>query len=207
MYVRNQVYYFKAYRYFMDNNSQTDNDGVAEGRSRERTMYRFQWTWPVLITAVVCIGMVIASLCAVIQVMKYSNTIYLMATIGILLLIILGCLYYLSGIPLSLRIHRDCLVVSRFVYNVSIPWACIKGVKLISGKQLKNSINEGGAKRGFGFGYMGRQHTRELGYFYLYATSLYNLVLIETDQRNYIISVPDCEKFMEEINDRMSEAL
>lgn len=189
----------------MENNT-NENRQSGNALRDKRTLYRFQWTWPVLVSAIICLAMVVMTLAAVVKAMKYENSLYIMITIGILLLCVIGALYYLSGIPLSLRVHKDCLVVSKFVYNMSIPWEAVISVEPVSGKHLKNSINENGVRRGLGFGYMGRQHTGDLGSFHMYATSLHNLVFIETDQKNYIISVPARDSFLEDVQRRMNEA-
>lgn len=95
--------------------------------------------------------------------------------------------------PQTLMIDRNTLTIGRRVQPVVISLSDIRRVERVESKVVRRSMRTMG--NGGMWAYTGRYYHSSVGNYQLYATELRELLLIETDQRKYVISSVDTHMY------------
>ena len=91
--------------------------------------------------------------------------------------------------PQTLMIDRNTLTIGRRMKPVTISLGDIVRVERVESKVVRRAMRKVG--NGGLWAYTGRYYHRAVGNYQLFATELKDLVLIETDNKKYIISSVD----------------
>ncbi len=113
----------------------------------------------------------------------------------VVMLVVLVPMYILTWLhsPQTLMIDRNTLTIGRRVQPVVISLSDIRRVERVESKIVRRSMRTMG--NGGMWAYTGDHYHRQIGNFKLYATDLRELLLIETDQRKYVISSVDTHMY------------
>ena len=91
--------------------------------------------------------------------------------------------------PQTLMLDRNTLTIGRRVQPVEISLGDIRRIERVESKVVRRAVRAMG--NGGLWAYTGRYYHRAVGNYQLFATELKDLVLIETDNKKYIISSVD----------------
>ncbi len=126
---------------------------------------------------------------------------YVVELIVFTLVVAFVALYVAWNVPISLNVDNQQVTLKRFLgKDVIIPIADIKTIKTIPDQYIKHSIRLFGS--GGMFGYFGKFRSTPLGVFTLFATETTNLLMITTDQKTYVFSCTEREKFVAQVNNK-----
>lgn len=110
-------------------------------------------------------------------------------------IIILGSVIFAAAYsPLSLSIDSDKVTLKKLIGQIVIPLEEIRTVKKINKNAISGSIRTFGS--GGVFGYLGRFKNRNLGKYSMYITERKNLILIKTENRQYVFNCSEPDAFI-----------
>lgn len=125
--------------------------------------------------------------------LKYLLTIVLLTTV------IAGVGY----MPIRLKANNEKITVTRLFGSLEMPLNEVIETKRISKSEIDGSIQtfaSGGL-----FGYLGRFKNNKLGNYSMYATELNNLILVRTNNKNYVFSCSHPQEFIEFVNLKLKQ--
>ncbi len=113
----------------------------------------------------------------------------------VIMLVVMVPLFVVTWLhsPQTLMIDRNALTIGRRVQPVVISLGDIRRVERVESKVVRRAMRKMG--NGGMWAYTGRYYHREVGNYQLFATELRDLMLIETNNKKYVISSVDTHMY------------
>ena len=105
--------------------------------------------------------------------------------------------------PIRLKANDEKITVRRLFGSLEMPLNEVIETKRISKSEIDGSIRTFGS--GGLFGYLGRFKNDKLGNYSMYATELNNLILVRTNNKNYVFSCSHPQEFIEFVNLKLKQ--
>jgi hypothetical protein len=118
--------------------------------------------------------------------------------IGIMAIVLFTYLYT----PNSILLTNDSIVIERPLQAVAIPLAEVKAVRRAVESEFKGMIRTFGV--GGLFSYMGHFHSPALGNLRMYVKDLTKVVLVDTTEGRFAVSMQNPEEFLADVQRRIS---
>lgn len=118
----------------------------------------------------------------------------------VFLFAVIGVVGYM---PIRLRANDEKITLKRLFSPIEVPLNEIMEIAQIPKSYIKGSIRTFGS--GGAFGFLGRFKNARLGRYTMYATDLKKLILIRTDDKNYVFSCTRPQEFVEFVEKRLGK--
>jgi len=153
----------------------------------------FHWSSEVLIITIVTV-LVLVLACIHLELKKWPETVlWLKYTLMLVMLatIVIG----IGHMPLRLKADDKTVSVKRAFGSIVIPQSQIVEIRQIAKSDITGSIRTFGS--GGLFGYLGRFKSDRLGSYTMYATDMKHLILIRTNEKNYVFNCSRSNELIE----------